>query len=61
VTNLPHLPTKTDILENNWFEFLQFVKSKGGLRELYIPDNYTYADYEAAFWGWYIDAKLSTL
>ncbi|HVB20523.1 MAG TPA: hypothetical protein VNG51_01075 [Ktedonobacteraceae bacterium] len=49
MANLPHNPSKTDILENNWFEFLQFVKSKGGLREIYTSDNYTYADYEDAF------------
>ncbi len=58
MTNLPTNPTKTEIIEKYWFEFLQFLKYD---QELPAEDFTTLMKeigIEAMFWTWYMQKKL---
>ena len=58
MTNLPTNPTKNDLIEKYWFEFLQFLVDAHHDEATYMSNMIEAHDHEYAFWNWLIERKL---
>ncbi len=61
MTNLPQNPTKDELTQKYWYEFLQFLKGKSNsiMPQSFVEMALT-KDFETAFWAWVIDHKISS-
>lgn len=58
---LINYPTKTEIIENSWVEFLEYCKEHNDKNPHSNPiDQAGYREYpkEETFWFWYIEYKM---
>ncbi len=58
MTNLPTNPTRSELIERHWFEFLKFQQAEIRKR-LKSGFGVPKVDYsEQAFWAWFLENKL---
>jgi len=51
-------PTKTEMLEANWYEFLQFLNQDNEEATKRSNTAFTHHSLEYAFWWWFVDHKM---
>jgi len=57
MTNLPTNPTKTELIEKYWFEFLLYLR--GRMQSFGDYDGHVQPT-ESWFWDWYISNKMKS-
>ncbi|MHB8600883.1 MAG: hypothetical protein ACYDER_29285 [Ktedonobacteraceae bacterium] len=57
MSKLPINPTKSEILEQNWLEFLSALKAEREAEYQPYGIMAMKLGYETAFWSWYIEKK----